>query len=252
MAIPRSSSAVGSGPPVRAVGWQLQVRPANGFGWVPDGFGSALAGAATTPEPRTTAAPTSKFVNRGLGFGSIIATYPLGGRFDALCLLPVVSNRLGAAYRSAVSGKSWPVMESEPVSLLASEQCCATVTSAGLVVLARRRRVFRCCQHCRRGRRPRRPRRPRPRRRPRPFRRGRGWAAAAAVAAVAAVTAVGAVASVTAGPLRGVPAGPAGRPGTAVTAGPRRRRRPLRRFRRCRRYRRRRPCRPPRRNRRTC
>jgi hypothetical protein len=60
-------------PPTGAV-WQLQVRPANGFGWVPDGFGSALAGAAATQQPRTTAAPTSKFVNRGLGFASVIAT----------------------------------------------------------------------------------------------------------------------------------------------------------------------------------
>ena len=90
--IPRSSSAVGTGPPVRAVCWQLQVRPANGFGWVPDGFGSALAGAAAaTQEPKTTAAPTSKFVKRGLGFASIIATI-----LSAVDLMHYVYRRLSA------------------------------------------------------------------------------------------------------------------------------------------------------------
>jgi hypothetical protein len=38
------------------------VRLPNGFGWVPDGLGSALAGAAPQTEPRTIAALTSNFV----------------------------------------------------------------------------------------------------------------------------------------------------------------------------------------------
>jgi hypothetical protein len=66
--IPRSSSSLVKELLAGAVAWQLQPRSPNGFVWVSDGFGSALAGAAaTTQEPRTIAAPTSIFVIRTLG-----------------------------------------------------------------------------------------------------------------------------------------------------------------------------------------
>jgi hypothetical protein len=65
--IPRSISSLIAGPSAGAVSWQLQVRLPNGFGWVPDEFGSALAAAAPTrQQPRTIAAPTSIFVIRTL------------------------------------------------------------------------------------------------------------------------------------------------------------------------------------------
>jgi hypothetical protein len=61
--IPRSIWSLKAAPEAGAVLWQPQVRLPNGFGWVLDGFGSALAGAAATaPEPRTITAPTIIFV----------------------------------------------------------------------------------------------------------------------------------------------------------------------------------------------
>jgi len=61
--IPRSISSLGARLPGGAVSRQPQLRAPNGFGSVPLGFGSALAGAApTTQEPTAIAALTSIFV----------------------------------------------------------------------------------------------------------------------------------------------------------------------------------------------
>ena len=46
--IPRSIWSLKAAPEAGAVLWQPQVRLPNGFGWVLDGFGSALAGAGAT------------------------------------------------------------------------------------------------------------------------------------------------------------------------------------------------------------